>query len=825
MTSAADELEQLRLDNEALRLRLEEAEDTLAAIRRGDVDALVVGNDIYTLDRAQTASNRLRQDVLAQMHDAVLAFDLQQHLIFMNPAAERQYGVPASEALGRLKSDVFSAHWGDEDVPEAGRRLLQQQTTFTGQMVHRGADGDEVHMDAAVSMLRNAQGEVSGTLYVLRDITERVRAEKALAVATVNLARRERQFATLLENLPDIVARSDRQGRFVYVSPSVENFTGRSAQDYLGHTVAELRMPAALTTQWTAIVDHVLHHGTTHKVKFDYLSPGMGPRILEARGVPEFDEHGTVESVLSITVDVTEQETAYAALGASQVRLKFILDSARIGDWELDFRSGQIMHSLLHDRCFGYAHPVSRWSLDDLLAHVHAEDRSEVASQVERCRRTGEDLRLETRVVWPDQTVHWIALHGSLWSGACPDDRRLAGIVSDITDRKEAERALNVADRMKDEFLATLAHELRNPLAPIRNALQIMRLTDKPDVNEKARDIIDRQLSHMVHLVDDLLDVSRISQGKVELRLQRTDVVGVIQTAVETSRPLIEAGKHQLRVRLPSMGTLMVDADVTRLCQIVANLLNNAAKYTPDGGRIDVDAREQDRYAVIAVRDSGVGIPAELLPQVFDMFTQIDRTLARSQGGLGIGLALVKRLVEMHDGVVTAHSDGTGQGCRFTVRLPLATAGSPGSAAGGTPASAQRAAGRHQTRVLIVDDNIDNADTLAQIVSMMGYEILTVHDGLAAVQAAGSFLPHVVLMDIGLPLLSGHDAARQIRQQPNGHGMYLIALSGWGQQEDLNKSRSAGFDRHFVKPVDIDALMQVIAEVHPPVAGGGNPPA
>jgi signal transduction histidine kinase/CheY-like chemotaxis protein len=396
-------------------------------------------------------------------------------------------------------------------------------------------------------------------------------------------------------------------------------------------------------------------------------------------------------------------------------------------------------------------------------------------------------------------------------------------VIRDISQRIATERALQVtmdalreADHKKDEFLATLAHELRNPLAPIRNALQIMRLSGKPEVHENARNIIERQLGQMVHLVDDLLDVSRISQGKVELRLELADVANAVQAAVETSRPWIEAGKHDLEVRLPLAQTLMVQADVTRLCQIVSNLLNNAAKYTPDGGRILVSAQREDGMAVVTVKDSGVGIPPAMLPRVFDRFAQVDRHSERAQGGLGIGLALVKQLVAMHGGEVDARSDGPGQGSEFAVRFPLAEAQVPGAA----PIEAHKleAGGERGVRVLVVDDNIDSANSMAQVLDMLGYRTHTVHDGLEAVNAAGSFAPDVVLLDIGLPGISGHEAARRIRQLDGGQDMLLVALSGWGQEDDLRKSAAAGFDRHFVKPVDLHVLMTVVALARGPLA-------
>jgi signal transduction histidine kinase/ActR/RegA family two-component response regulator len=410
-------------------------------------------------------------------------------------------------------------------------------------------------------------------------------------------------------------------------------------------------------------------------------------------------------------------------------------------------------------------------------------------------------------VLWPDGSVHWIEMHGSHY-GVDRSRERLVGIVSDITRRKDAEALLRDADRRKDEFLATLAHELRNPLAPITNAIQIMRLSSDPAAHETARNIVERQLGQMVHLVDDLLDVSRISRDKVELRSEPTDLLGALQTALETSRPLIDAARHRLTVSLSAPGAVRVNGDPMRLSQILSNLLNNAAKYTPEGGRIEVALEVEGGEAVVSVQDSGIGISEEMLPRVFDMFAQVDRTLERSQGGLGIGLALVRKLVELHGGSVRAHSDGEGQGSRFVVRLPLAST-APAAAAPAHPKI--KAADDDACTILIVDDNLDSATSMSKLMELLGYRTLVAYDGVAAVEMVSRHRPDVTLMDIGLPVLNGRDAARKIRAMDGAPEMLLIAISGWGQERDIAKSREAGFDHHFVKPVDVARLADVIA--------------
>jgi len=405
---------------------------------------------------------------------------------------------------------------------------------------------------------------------------------------------------------------------------------------------------------------------------------------------------------------------------------------------------------------------------------------------------------------------------------------RWFGTCTDIDETKRAEQAsrfladentrlvaaLKESDRRKDEFLAMLAHELRNPLAPIRNGVQIFR-AKAPPVPELqwATEVIDRQVHQMTRLIDDLLDLSRITLGKIDLRKERVELATVVSSAVEASRPLIEKWGHELSVTIPPQ-PIPLEADLTRLSQVLMNLLNNSAKYMDRAGHIWVIAEREDGDVLIRVRDTGIGIPAEMLPRIFDMFTQVDRSLERSEGGLGIGLTLVRQLVEMHGGTVEAHSEGPGQGSEFVVRLPIAATDGDlesGQAAGG----AEKAVAPATRRILVVDDNRDAAESLGMLLSMMGNEIHTVHDGLEAVKAVAAFRPDVVLLDIGMPKLNGYEAARRIRQQPEGAGVVLIALTGWGQEDDRRRSREAGFDHHLTKPVEFADLQKLLAETIP----------
>jgi PAS domain S-box-containing protein len=420
---------------------------------------------------------------------------------------------------------------------------------------------------------------------------------------------------------------------------------------------------------------------------------------------------------------------------------------------------------------------------------------------------------VEVEHVYPDGTIQTLFGSASPLFDAQGQVRGCVASFLDITERKRLEAELRQraerlaeADRRKDEFLAMLAHELRNPLAPIRNAAHVLHLIGPADANvRKATEMIQRQVQHLSRLVDDLLDVSRITRGKITLRKEPVELAAVVAQAVETTRPFLDARQHELRVSLPDEG-VQVEADTTRLAQVLANLLTNAAKYTPEEGHIRLTVEARAGEAVVRIQDDGMGIAPELLPQVFDLFTQGDRSLARSEGGLGIGLTLVRRLVELHGGTVEAQSEGPGKGSEFIVRLPTLPARAPNAAAEGK--------GRYASspcRVLVVDDNKDAAESLAMLLRVAGHDVRTANDGLTALEMAKIFRPEVVLLDIGLPRMDGYEVARLLRKQPGLEGAVLIAVTGYGQEEDRRRTREAGLNAHLVKPVDLADLDKVFA--------------
>lgn len=501
------------------------------------------------------------------------------------------------------------------------------------------------------------------------------------------------------------------------------------------------------------------------------------------------------------------------AVRENDERLQFALMAGRLGSWELHVDTMALESSPLCRQSLGQ--PAERpLSVDELFAAIHPQDRARVRRLARRAITGRGPLEAEFRTVWPDGTTHWLLARGRATDGADGRGTRMAGITLDVTDRRRDEQALREADRKKDDFLALLAHELRNPLAPIRNGLEIVRRSSDETLRERSYDVMARQLAHMVRLIDDLLDVSRINRNKIELRLAPIDLSDAIRAALETAGPLIEAAGHQLVVELPD-APVRLDADLTRLAQVFSNLLTNSAKYTARGGTIRLTAEREGDWVRVSVSDDGIGIPADSLARIFDMFSQVDSSLERSTGGLGIGLAVVKGLVELHGGTVSAASAGRGHGSEFTVRLPLRTShpAIPPDAAARSPAAT---AVKH--RILVVDDNRDSAESLAAVLRLFGNDVELAHDGEEAVRKAEALLPEIILMDVAMPRLNGLEATRRIRSQAWGHDIRVVAVTGWGQETDRERTAAAGCDGHLVKPVDLEELTGLLAEL-----GGAAP--
>src|SRR5262245_14800298 len=492
----------------------------------------------------------------------------------------------------------------------------------------------------------------------------------------------------------------------------------------------------------------------------------------------------------------------------NEERLRLALAVAQVATWEWDLTTGRMQWSADPEIVFGF--PLGAFGPNSQISHaVHPDDIGVIEDALQRAMESG-DFEAEYRVVRPDASVVWIADRGRV----VEDDNhptRIVGVSVDLTRRKRLEEALLESDRRKDEFLATLAHELRNPLAPVRYAAKVLDL--KGPANRETQwavQLIERQTKHMTRLIDDLLDISRITRNTLELRREPVELAGVIATAVETAHPHMKREGHELFVSIPSE-PIYLAADSVRLAQVFSNLLDNAAKYSnaEGGGKIWLTAVQDGACAIVRVKDIGIGIAPEMLPRVFDMFTQVGRSIRQSEGGLGIGLSLAKRLVEMHGGNIEVSSEGLGKGSEFIVRIPLGqTSKEESTAAADVSAAAEQQVS--QRRILIADDNPDVVETFEVMLQTLGYEVQTALDGVEALEKAEQFQPHTIVLDIGMPKLDGYETARRIRQRPWGTDVVLVAVTGWGNENDKLKSADAGFNMHLVKPIDATALLNYL---------------
>lgn len=555
-------------------------------------------------------------------------------------------------------------------------------------------------------------------------------------------------------------------------------------------------------------VERAVESRSDYVAEFRFMHASGDWCWMEGRGRATYDSNGEPLTVYGLGIDITERKEAQTVLLRQAAIFEHLSDAIVITDLRgniTDFNAGG-------ERMLGYrtreilGRPVSILHLPEHALRIRRAAFAALAvggtwrAELVFVRRDGSRGVCDT-VVKPLANAR-----GDIYGAVC--------VIHDITERRRAEQQLkrlnlelSKADRRKDEFLATLAHELRNPLAPMRNVLEILRMKEFSDPQLSwSRDVFERQLQHMTHLVDDLLEVSRITQGKLELRKQRLELARAMQSAMEAARPAVQAASHHLSVTLPSE-PLYLDADPTRLSQMILNLLNNAAKYTPAGGSISLAARREGEQAVIVVRDSGIGIPREHLDRVFEMFSQLAPALDRSQGGLGIGLALVRGLTQLHGGSVAAFSSGPGTGSEFVIRLPLA-ADATTPAADVEPQMPQASG----MRIVVIDDNADAAESLCVVLELEGHEVRTAADGVAGLALIDEFAPQAVILDIGLPRMNGYEVARRIRLAHRDAEILLIAVTGWGQQQDKQIASDAGFDHHFTKPVDPRELQRVLTE-------------
>lgn len=657
-------------------------------------------------------------------------------------------------------------------------------------------------------------------------------ADELLArVATLlELARLRRRTAeqqviydTALSNIPDFAYTFDLEGRFAYANRALLEMFGLPVEQVIGKNFHELHYTPESAEKLTRQVQQVIATRQSLRDEIPYTNAKGRGGLFEYVFTPAFDKAGELTAVVGITRDITARQAAEEMVRASRDQFQEIADTAPAMLW---ITESDGTCTFLSRSWYEYTGQAPGEGLGSgWTKATHPDDRAAVAQAFFTANQRREPFAFDYRVRRADGEYRWAVDAGRPRFAPGGEFLGFIGSVIDIHQRKEAEAALEEraaalreADRRKDEFLAMLAHELRNPLASVANAVTLLKEAGPPrelspeatETSVWAAEIIDRQARQLARLVDDLLDVSRITRGKIELRRVALDAAGPIASAGETVAPLVAARGHSLIAEFPQ-GELWLEADPTRLEQIVVNLLTNAAKFSEPRGRILVRARRLGEEIVIQVSDSGIGIAPERVTEMFELFAQGERSAARSEGGLGIGLTVVRGLCELHGGSVSAYSGGLGKGSIFTVRLPAARR--PGDETSTIAQAADAPREYSGVRVLVVDDSADSAATLGRLLARRGYKITLAHDGLEALEKAREILPAAILLDIGLPGIDGYEVARRLRREPAGAGVLLVAISGYGQAEDRIQSSEAGFDHHLIKPVDFSELLSLLSGV------------
>ena len=648
--------------------------------------------------------------------------------------------------------------------------------------------------------VRDADGQIREVMLIHEDVSGRVSRDEAVRES-------EARLKQLANTIPQLAWMAHPDGNIHWYNDRWYEYTGTQPADMAGWGWQRVHHPKELP--W--VIDlwkRSLSTGEPFQMTFPLRARDGSYRPFFTLVAPLKDEQGTVVQWFGTNTDVSALEEAQRNLRATEERLRTAILAGNIGIWEWNLETGDVKWS---DELYGlYGLDPEPGERREFLSHVLPEDRVVVERRARAAVERGDGFSAEYRGMLPNGELRWL----SSWARFLPAQeggpRRMIGATISIDAHKKAEAALREGDRRKDEFLAMLAHELRNPLSPISSAAEVLRMGADADHARRASEVIGRQVRHITKLMDDLLDVSRVTRGLVHLDRQPVEISSVLHSAIEQASPLLDEKGHTLSTTVDAPRAVVM-GDRARLVQIVVNLLNNAARYTPNGGRIDVSLHANDEVVTLRVADSGQGIEPELLPHIFELFTQGKRSPDRAQGGLGMGLALVQRLAELHGGSVEAQSAGPGRGSAFSVDLPLAESAVVGEAA----PSVERPSQPGQMRVTVVDDNRDAADSLATLLSMAGYEVEVHYDGRSALSSKTLSASQAFVLDIGLPDMDGYALARELRQR--GIDRVLIALTGYGQPPDREASRQAGFDHHIVKPVEWTVLAELLRES----AGGG----
>jgi PAS domain S-box-containing protein len=811
-------------DEEARLLSVRSAADARARatatalyVGLGALAIFLLGLIAFVTARDGARLHRTEHELAATLRsvgDAIISTDEQGIVRFLNPVAERLTGWTQREAGGRALEQVFHI------INERTRALVEspvgkvmRQGTVVGLANHTvliARDGSELPIEDSGAPVFATNGMLAGVVLVFRDATLEREAQRAIAIS-------EQRFRGAIAAIEGVLWTNSAEGEMRGEQPGWAALTGQSAAEYQGFGWANAVHPEDAQPTIDAWLEAVR---TKQPFRFEHrVRERSGQwRSFSIHAIPVLEPSGAVREWVGVHTDVTEQRQFESQLRERERRFAALANSIPQLAWTNRADGTQEFFNRQWYQYTGLT-PTESVRLDVWEKVVHGEDFPHSSKLWMEVLRTGAPYEAEFRLRRYDGIYRWFLARANAdrddngniieWFGTCTDVDASKRTQEEL---RRTEASLREADVRKDVFLATLSHELRNPLAPIRTAARLLELpTLSREEFERSRAIITRQVRHMASLLEDLMDVARITRGALTLRKQSINVQQRVAEAIETVQPALEAKNQRLELELPS-DPIEIEADPVRLVQVVANLLANAAKYTPDGGYVALRAQLQDQWLLLSVRDSGIGLAPEHLSRVFEMFTRISASTDRTEGGLGIGLALVKGLVDLHGGRVEAYSEGIGRGSEFRVLLPRARSAQIRRADGDQPLR-DRLSPAAGLRVLIADDNRDAAETLGMLLSVAGYQVEICHSGSEAVSRIARSRPEVAILDIGMPGMNGFEVAKAVRAQPGGDGIHLIALTGWGQEEDQRASRSAGFDRHLTKPVDLPELEQVIASL------------
>jgi PAS domain S-box-containing protein len=733
---------------------------------------------------------------------ALLILDLEGHVTSWNRGAEAIKGWKASEIIGQHFSKFYPPDAIASGLPERELIGAERDGRYEDEGERVRKDGTRFWANVIITALRDSDGTLIGFAKVTRDLTERRRHEDSLRQSEI-------RFRSLVEGVRDYaIFLLDTAGRVATWNTGAAQIMGYRANEILGEPLSTFYPRDGRQFE---LADQELETARAEG-RFedeDWRLRKDGSRFWASVVLTAIrDANGTLIGFTKITRDLSERREYESTLRASEERFRVLVES--VADYAIITLDGD---GFINSWNLG-AERITSFPASEILgkhfSRLYPSEDVAANKPWQQLIRASEGTRVhdESWRIRKDGSQYWANSVIGRLPGDDPSHPTYYLVIQDLTQRRHAESLADTAQKMH-EFIAMLAHELRNPLAPIRNAVALMQRRNIQDpMVEAMRQTIERQSGQLTRIIDELLDVNRVARGHFTIDKKQTDLREILHRAVETSRPLIDTREHTLTTDIAD-DAILVNADPMRLQQVVVNLLNNAAKYTPDKGSISLSAHVVENRAVIKVRDTGKGIDRGSLDRVFDLFSQIDAGSAATLGGLGVGLALVRKIVELHGGRAQAFSEGAGRGSEFVVQIPLSTEHraaevSPATALPELPTS---------LRILVVDDNLDAADSLGLMLSSMGLEVRTVYDGASALSSCEEFQPHLILLDIGMPKMSGYDVVRAIRALKHCGDPLIVAVTGWGQDADKQRAREAGFDRHFTKPLSETALQELLAEV------------